>query len=84
MMNTPYVKEYDNFGNVKNPIKTGYFHNDQNRKERRKPLQKNRFFGNGKNFPLTVTPNAKYLRHIQIVSDKKIYKIKKILHYIER
>ena len=44
-MNVPYVKKYDKFGNVKNPIPTGYFHYGPNRKARREPLQKEKYFG---------------------------------------
>jgi len=71
MKNVPYVKITDNFGNVKNPIKGGYLHDEPNRFARREPLHKNRFYGNGKNIPLTVLQRGKYLRHIQIAFDKK-------------
>ena len=64
MKNTPYVKEYDKLGNVKNPIKTGYFHNFLNRKQRREPLQKERLFG----------------RIVQITFDKKTGERKRIYH----
>jgi hypothetical protein len=43
--NTPYVKRYNKEGLVTNPIPTGYFHNNPNRRERRLPLQKIRLFG---------------------------------------
>ena len=45
MINLPYIKQYDKFGEVKNPIPTGYFHNFPNRKERRLSLQKTKLFG---------------------------------------
>lgn len=64
MKNTPYVKEYDKVGNVKNPIPTGYFHNSINRRERREPLQKERLFG----------------RKVQIAYDKKTGERKRIYH----
>jgi len=44
-LNKPYVKRYDKNGNVKNTIKTGYFHNDLNRKQRRESLQKKKLYG---------------------------------------
>lgn len=84
MTNEPYVKKYDKLGECINPIPTGLFHNHPNRKTRREPLQKNRFYGNSKNFHLTVTPTAKYKRFIQFSFDKEIGKDKRILHYIER
>ena len=65
MTNTPYVKKYDKFGNVKNEIPTGYFHNFPNRKERRKPLQKEKLFG----------------RILQLIWDKKTGKVKRIFHF---
>jgi hypothetical protein len=64
MKNTPYVKEYDKFGNVKNPIPTGYFHNFLNRKQRRESLQKIKLFG----------------RRVQIIWDAKTEKRKRIYH----
>jgi hypothetical protein len=82
MKNTPYVKEYDNMGNVKNPIPTGYFHNFPNRKERREPLYKPPFFGCGKNEPLTVIGIYKYLRYRQVLLDTKTKILKTIEHYL--
>lgn len=68
MKNTPYVKEYNKLGNVKNPIKTGYFHNFMNRKQRRESLQKVRLFG----------------RRVQWIWDAKTEKVKRILHFIHK
>jgi len=45
MKNLPYVKKYDKNGKVKNPIPTGYFHDEPNRRKRREPLQKEKHFG---------------------------------------
>lgn len=64
MKNLPYVKKYDAMGNVKNPIRTGYFHNFLNRKQRRETLQKIKLFG----------------RTLQIIFDKKTGKRKRIYH----
>lgn len=44
-MNLPYVKHYNKLGNVSNPIPSGYFHNDLNRRQRREYLQKQKTFG---------------------------------------
>ena len=71
-MNIPYVKIYDENGILKNPIVGSFLNPFKNRSQRREVKQKNRFFGNGKNLPLTVTKTVKYLRRIQIVGTKKI------------
>ena len=55
-INVPYVKEYKD-GILTNPIKpgkTGYPTNGNNRMDRRGALQKDRHFGESKNFHLTV------------------------------
>lgn len=81
MKNVPYVKMFDENGNLTNPITTGYIHDWPNRQERR--LHKNRFFGNGKNFPLTITKASKHLRSVQHEYDKEgEHKI--IYHYLPR
>lgn len=77
-MNTPYVKEYDKNGVLKNPIKSAYWSNFENRQQRRKKLQKQRFHGNGKNTPLTVVQTARFLRYRQIIEGKEIE------HYLPR
>lgn len=79
MKNTPYVKKFGADGKVINPI-IGFYKNDfPNRKERRKRTP--RFIGNGKNLPLTVYREHKYLRHIQYEIDAD-GNAKKILHYL--
>lgn len=85
--NTPYVKQFDKNGTLLNPIKTKLLHDLPNRRQRRESLQKHRFFGNGKNIPLTVLNTGKYLRMIQtiVVRDKKtkeFVQTKRIEHYV--
>jgi len=46
MKNVPYVKVFDKFGNVKNPIPTGYINHFLNRKQRRESIQKEKLYGN--------------------------------------
>lgn len=84
MKNKPYVKMYDKNGIIKNPIKTGYLHDFENRRERRSLLHKKRFFGNGKNIHLTVIKLSKYLRFRQYLFDDETGMVKTIEHYIER
>lgn len=79
-MNQPYVKLYEN-GQLKNPIKGSYLHSEPNRRKRREHKHKEPFFGCGKNTPLTVTKEMKYLRVRQIEKDKDGNR-KTIEHYI--
>lgn len=81
MKNTPYRKQVDQSGVLLNPIKDVYLSQTPNRSYRRK--RKQRFFGNGKNTPLTVYPRAKYLRVRQVEFDKEGKK-KTIEHYLLR
>ncbi len=76
-MNISYVKKYDENGIVINPIVGSYTHDSDNRKSRREVKQKNRFFGNGKNAPLSVSKHGKYARRIQVVPNSS----KRIEHY---
>ena len=78
-MNIPYVKEYDEKGLLLNPIKDSYLNKFQNRRERHKIL--GRFFGNGKNFHLTVTPISRFKRVRQMEFDKNGNR-KIIEHYL--
>jgi hypothetical protein len=80
-INIPYIKKYDNMGNVINPIGGGYFHNGENRAKRRAQLPTHKFIGCSKSFPLTVVGAHKYVRHIQgIWQDDGT--IKRIYHYL--
>jgi hypothetical protein len=68
MKNTPYVKEYDNMGNVKNPIPTGYFHNFPNRKMRRGTLQKEKLFGKFVQIEYDKNGKRKRILHIRHIA----------------
>lgn len=68
-MNIPYVKEYNEVGEVVNPIKRNYLHTKDNRQTRRIALKKPRFHGNGKNYHLSVTKTGKYARIRQFETD---------------
>jgi hypothetical protein len=91
-MNEPYVQSYEENGVLLNPItkENPYLHQNENRKQRRKELQKFRFHGNGKNYHLTVVKTAKYVRSKQVVfcRDKKTGKLtgkrKVIEHYLNK
>lgn len=78
-MNIPYVKKYDELGNLTNPIIDSYKNHFPNRQKRHEKTP--RFHGQSKNRHLTVMKNAKYLRQIQTVVCKD-GSIKRIMHYI--
>lgn len=78
MVNTPYVKRYDENGVVTNPINGLYPSLGENRKARRSILNKPRFMKNSKGTHLTVTPYGRYIRTMQFVSDDK----KVVYHYV--
>lgn len=80
-MNTPYVKKLNENGEVINPIKGSYLHQEQNRKQRRLKLE--RFVNNRKTFHLTVTKTLKYARKVQEILLKD-GSVKRIGHYILR
>ncbi len=75
MKNTPYVKEYNEVGEIINPIIGSYLSPFKNRQQRR--LKQNRFIGNGTNFPLVVAGAFKYKKRIQIIPGTG----KRIEHY---
>ena len=79
-MNIPYVKQFNPDG-TPIELKENYINEFPNRKQRREHKNKPAFFGNGKNFPLTVTPTAKYKRVRQIEKDKDGNR-KTIEHYL--
>lgn len=80
-MNKPYVKQYDQNGNVTNPIDHFYPNLFRNRKMRRDSARKEQFYGNSKNFHLTVLGISKYKRVKQTEFDKNGNK-KTIFHYL--
>ena len=86
-MNVPYVKQQDENGKCINPIKGKYVNEHPNRKERREPMQKFRFAGNGNNYPLTVHKTTKFVRtlqhiHLKDKSGNYTGEIKRIEHYL--
>lgn len=89
-MNLPYVKEYDKDGIVTNPINGSYEHKFQNRSDRKKLLKKVRFYGESKNYHLTVTKISRHRRFKQIINciDPKTKKLtgerRVIEHYIDK
>lgn len=78
--NIPYIKEYKD-GKLINPITSIYASVLPNRKARREAMRTPRFFGNGKNYSLTVTRTNKYKRFVQLILQKD-GSTKTILHYL--
>ena len=86
-MNIPYVKQFDENGVITNPIIGKYVNEYENRAERKKFKQKQRFYGESKNHHLTVVKSVKYRRVKQIIEckDKKgklTGEIRVIEHYL--
>lgn len=79
--NKPYVKQYDANGNVSNPIKGSYLNKHPNRKERRKHLNHPPFIGNSKGTPMTIFKTLRYMRVVQVITDKE-GKVKRVKHYL--
>ena len=87
--NQPYVKKYNEQGDVTNPITTAYVHSNESNRASRKGRTA-RFHGNGKQHPLTVYDKGKYRRAVQIVPAKNLsqnaelvyIKSRRIEHYI--
>jgi hypothetical protein len=78
--NIPYVKQYDENGNVLNKIDEAYISYGPNRKERRD--NEPRFRGNHRGHSFTVTPQGKYRRVIQLAYNKKKGYVVAIKHYL--
>ena len=79
-MNTPYVKVYDENGNVKNLIKDAYLSKFPNRKATREHKNETRFRGNTKHVNLTVLKESKFVRFVQTIFTKT--GTKRINHYL--
>lgn len=80
-MNVPYKKRFEKDGRLQNPIIKEFINRFPNRRERRKENQKFRFYGESKNYSLTVNGVGKYKRVKQFEKDKK-GNAKVIEHYI--
>lgn len=81
MINEPYVKQYNELGVLINPIVGKHETQFNNRTSRREVKQKHRFFGNGKNTPLVILKDFKYLKYRQLELNKEGKK-KFIEHYV--
>jgi hypothetical protein len=82
-MNIPYIKEYNENGELVNPLLRTTLHKFPNRRQRRAELATKRFKGNKKGISLTVYNNMKYERTRQVVKQKD-GTIKTIEHYLIR
>lgn len=73
-MNAPYVKEYNEAGELVNPIKGSYptLSPNNTRRDRRAIKSNSRFRGNKKGISLTVGRKFKYRREIQLIGSKRI------------
>ena len=77
-MNIPYVKKYDENGELTNPINGVYVSSFPNRQARAR--RKERFLNNSKGCNLVVTKTMKYKKVLQeVIKEGKVVKIE---HYI--
>lgn len=87
-MNTPYVKQYNELGELINRIEGNLRHRFPNRRARKKRPE--RAFNNAKSFPLVVISNQKFRKRYQFIEAKfdwdkeEIIPAKRILHYDEK
>lgn len=80
-MNTPYIKRYNQDGELTNPILGARLHHEANRRSRRsKPT---RFVNNRNTFHLTVTETLRYKRVVQKVVCKD-GSVRQVGHYVLR
>jgi hypothetical protein len=82
--NVPYIRMVDSEGNVVPPTEAQMKPIFPNRRMRNAERKKQRFYGESKNYHLTVTHNIAYIRFKQIIIDKKTGKKKVIEHYIPK
>jgi hypothetical protein len=65
-MNKPYVKQFNENGELVNPIKGIYASVFPNRERRRRIKQAEPFMGNSKGAKITVSGKFKYRRYVQV------------------
>ena len=78
-MNTPYVKQFDSKGKLLNPFDGIYLNEFPNRQKRHEKVK--RFYGESKNYHLTVVKTHRFKRFRQIIFKKDGTK-KIIEHYL--
>lgn len=85
-INMPYVKEFDENGQLLNPIKGMFKTQGLNRKMRRE--KNTRFMNNKKSFPITILKTRKFIRKIQTIifynESEGVYETRKILHHLDK
>ena len=77
-MNIPYIKKFDNYEKLLNPLLESYLNDSPNRRERRK--KPSRFHNNKKGIHLTIIKKYRYKRITQLIISNG--EIKRINHYI--
>lgn len=70
-MNTPYVKKYNEKGELLNPIKGRFINRFPNRMQRRLRFKDNRFTNNSKGTKLVVIGSNKFYQQVQVEYDEK-------------
>ena len=83
-INKPYVKQYDEKGNVLPLVNGVYLNQAPNRRERMTFKRNKSFTGNHKGISLTVSGKFKYERVTQIIKDQFGRVLKTINHYLAK
>ncbi len=78
-MNTPYVKEYDEKGQVTNPIVGMYPSEFPNRRKRNERAP--RFKNNRATAQMVIGSSFRYRKRIQVTTDKETGYVKRIEQY---
>ncbi len=78
-MNTPYVKQYDENGQVINPIVGIYPSEFDNRRKRREKFA--RFKNNRRTAQMVIGSTFRYKKSVQVITDKQTVSIKRIEQY---
>lgn len=82
MKNQPYIKEYNEAGEVINPIEGKYLTEFPSSTRSHRRNKKERFAGNNKGWRLAVGQKFKYYKCIQVLECKNTGKTKRIEHYV--
>ncbi len=78
-MNTPYVKQYNELGELINPINGKLTHKFSNRRERNAKKKAVRFVSNAKACHLVVYDKQRFRKRVQLINTGS--GVKQIIHY---
>lgn len=83
-MNTPYVKKYNELGQLTNPINGRYQSLNAGSNRRGRRAKQPRFMSNANSFPLLIVGSDRYAKRVQFIAENWVTKKKKLLHQAAR